>query len=180
MKVENNKVVSLSYILEVDGKVIETVTSNNPMQFIFGTGRLLPKFEHHIEGKEVDDIFDFTLKADEAYGMKDPEAIIKLSKEAFRIDGEINEKILYLGNHIPMRNQDGHRMDGIVELIQGDTVTMNFNHPLAGQDLHFKGEVVAVRDTTPEDFANTEGCGCGCSGDCGDAQQGCGDGCGCQ
>lgn len=187
MKIENNKVVSLSYILKVDGEEIETVSKDKPMEFVFGTGYLLPKFEQNILQKQIGDSFDFVLKADEAYGNVDPEAVIDLSKEIFMVDGAIDNNVLFVGNQIPMRDQDGNRLYGVVESIQNDTVTMNFNHPLAGCDLHFKGEVVGVRDVTPEDLASG-GCGCGCSsGGCGD--EGCGDksggccgdeGCGCQ
>ena len=165
MKIENTKVVSLSYILTVDGEVIETVTTDKPMTFMFGTGYLLPKFEQNIENKEVGDNFEFTLKADEAYGNIDPEAVIDLSIDIFKVDGKIDEEVLFVGNQVPMRDQDGNRLYGVVEAIDEDKVTMNFNHPLAGNDLHFKGEVVAVRDATPEDLAGNDGCNCGCGDD---------------
>lgn len=176
MKIENNKVVSLSFTLTVDGEVIETVTNDKPMQFMYGTGYLLPKFEQNIAGKEVGDSFDFVLKADKAYGNVDPEAVIDLSKEIFMVDGKVDEEVLFVGNQVPMRDQDGNRLYGVVESIQDDTVTMNFNHPLAGSDLHFKGEVVVVRDATPEDLASQGGCGCGCGSE-GCEDGGCDDGC---
>ena len=68
MKIQTNKVVSLSYTLTVDGDVIETVTAEKPMQFIYGTGYLLPKFEENIKEKSVGDLFDFVLAAADAYG----------------------------------------------------------------------------------------------------------------
>lgn len=178
MKIENNKVVALSYTLKVDGEEIETVSKDKPMEFIFGTGYLLPKFEQNIEGKKVGDTFDFTLKAEEAYGQADPEAIIDLSKDIFMVDGVIDDSVLFVGSQVPMRDQDGNRLYGTVESIQDTTVTMNFNHPLAGQDLHFSGEVVNVRDVSPEDLASN-GCSCGCDNEgCSDGN--CGDDCGCQ
>ena len=164
MKIENNKVVSLSYVLMVDGDVIQTVPNDKPMEFMFGTGYLLPKFEQNIEGKVVGDTFDFILSADEAYGQEDPEAVIELSKDVFMVDGEIDDEVLFVGNEIPMRDQDGNRLHGTVVSIQDDTVKMDFNHPLAGADLHFTGEIVSVREATPEDLAGSCGCGCGCEG----------------
>lgn len=68
MKIGKDKVVSLSYTLTVEGDVVETVTSDKPMDLIFGTGYLLPKFEQNVEGKEVGDTFDFMLTATEGYG----------------------------------------------------------------------------------------------------------------
>ena len=87
MKIGKDKVVSLSYTLTVDGDVVETVTSDKPMDFIFGTGYLLPKFEQNVEGKEVGDTFDFMLTATEGYGEVSEEAIFELPKDMFMVDG---------------------------------------------------------------------------------------------
>ena len=83
MKIQTNKVVSLSYTLTVDGDVIETVTAEKPMQFIYGTGYLLPKFEENIKEKSVGDLFDFVLAAADAYGEINEDAIIELPKHIF-------------------------------------------------------------------------------------------------
>ena len=73
MKIGTNKVVSLAYTLEVEGDVMETVTSEKPLEFIFGTGYLLPKFEENVSNKVVGDAFDFTLTASEGYGEENPD-----------------------------------------------------------------------------------------------------------
>ena len=88
MEISTNKVVALSYTLVVDGDVIETVTAENPMQFIFGTGYLLPKFEENVSGKVVGDSFDFKLSAKEGYGEENPDAIVELPVDIFKIDGQ--------------------------------------------------------------------------------------------
>jgi FKBP-type peptidyl-prolyl cis-trans isomerase SlyD len=177
MKIAANTVVSLTYELTVDGDVIETVKAGKPMQFIFGTGYLLPKFETHIEGKGAGDTFDFMLPTADAYGEENPDAIVELQKHLFEVDGKIEDGLLTVGNVLPMVDANGTRMDGTVSELRGDVVVMDFNHPLAGADLHFKGGVVAVREATDEELANglfgeraaacsSSGCG-GCSG-CGD------------
>ncbi|MDR2449636.1 MAG: FKBP-type peptidyl-prolyl cis-trans isomerase [Prevotellaceae bacterium] len=176
MKIEANKVVSLSYELTVDGDIIETVKADKPMQFIFSTGYLLPKFESHIEGKTAGDTFEFTLAAADAYGEEDPGAIVELSKHLFEVDGKIEDGLLTVGNTLPMADANGNRMDGTVEEVRDDVVVMDFNHPLAGATLHFKGAVVEVREATGEELTNglfgeraascSSGCG-GCSG-CGE------------
>jgi FKBP-type peptidyl-prolyl cis-trans isomerase SlyD len=167
MKIENNKSIALAYVLKVDDEIIETVNKENPMKFIFGQGYLLPKFEEYIAGKEIGDTFAFELKAADAYGEIIEEAFVELEKKMFEIDGVIDENLLTLGNVIPMRDSDGNRLNGTVDKIDGDIVVLNFNHPLAGCDLSFSGEVVDVHDITPEEFASLHNsCGCGCS-ECG-------------
>jgi FKBP-type peptidyl-prolyl cis-trans isomerase SlyD len=167
MKVEQNKVVSLSYRLEADGEVIEVVTKEKPMQFMYGIGHLLPKFEKQIENMSMGDKFDFILQAAEAYGEIDEMAIMELPKNIFEIDGQFDDQYIKIGENIPMQDQDGNRLYGKVEGIDNTSVTMNFNHPLAGSDLHFAGEIVSVREATPEDLSGSCCCGCDCSdGEC--------------
>jgi FKBP-type peptidyl-prolyl cis-trans isomerase SlyD len=178
MKVEQNKVVSLSYKLEADGDVIEVVTKDKPMQFMYGVGYLLPKFEKQIANMSIGDKFDFILQAADAYGEIDEQAIMKLSKDVFEIDGKFDDKYVKIGANIPMQDQEGNRLYGIVENIDNTTVTMNFNHPLAGNVLHFTGEIVNVREATPEDLSSCHECNCGydCDDDCCDEDSCC---CGC-
>ncbi|MDR3226305.1 MAG: FKBP-type peptidyl-prolyl cis-trans isomerase [Prevotellaceae bacterium] len=166
MKIENNKSVALAYVLKVDDEVIETVNKENPMRFIFGQGFLLPKFEENIEGKKIGDTFDFNLKAAEAYGEIENDAFVELSKEIFNVDGEIDESLFTIGNVIPMLDTQGNRLNGTVENINDDTIVMNFNHPLAGCDLNFTGEVVDVHEITAEELEELQNsCNCNCS-DC--------------
>jgi FKBP-type peptidyl-prolyl cis-trans isomerase SlyD len=173
MKIEKDKVVSLSYVLTVDGEALETVTVEKPMKFIMGTGYLLPKFEEHLSGKQAGEAFEFTLSASDAYGETVPEAIVELPSSVFEVDGQIEEGLLTIGNVLPMSDTDGNRLNGVIEEVRDHTVVMNFNHPLAGEELHFKGTVVAVREATPEELLQglygekSSGCGCDChSGDC--------------
>jgi FKBP-type peptidyl-prolyl cis-trans isomerase SlyD len=176
MKIEKNKVVSLSYTLTVEGDTIETVNEKNPLKFIFGTGYLLPKFEENVLNKVVGDTFDFKLSAKEGYGEVNSDAIVELPVDMFKIDGKVEDGLLTIGNVLPMQDSDGNRLQGTVEELKEDVVVMNFNHPLAGSELHFKGEVVEVRDSTPEELINglygekasscSSGSCSGCSGGC--------------
>jgi FKBP-type peptidyl-prolyl cis-trans isomerase SlyD len=165
MKVEQNKVVSLTYTLEVDDCVIEVVTKEKPMQFMYGTGYLLPKFEEQIANMNIGDKFDFVLQAGEAYGEIDQNAILDLPKNIFEINGRFDNQYVKVGESIPMQDQEGNRLYGTVESISSETVTMNFNHPLAGNILHFDGEIIDVREATPEDLQGSCGCGCNCNCD---------------
>ena len=171
MKVENNKMVGVDYKLTVDGQIADQSRPGQPLEFIFGTGMLLPKFEEAILGKEIGESVSFTLEAKDGYGEVIADAIVDLPKDIFMVDGKLAEDILFEGSQVPMSDAQGNRMMGIVKEVGESTVKMDFNHPMAGKTLNFDVEVVSVRDVTPEDLQG--GCSCGeCGGDCG---EGCGD-----
>lgn len=177
MKVQDNKVVHLTYQLKVDGEIADSATAEKPLQFIFGMGYLLPKFEENIAGKEVGDEFEFMLTAEQGYGLVNPAAIVDIPRNAFEIDGEFQEAYVQPGRTIPMMSAQGV-IHGKVLSVGADTVKMDFNHPMAGKDLHFTGKVELVRDATEDELKN----GLfgernkSCSGSCGSCEGGCGDG----
>ena len=196
MKIGQNKVVEFCYELEVDGQVVDHTTEERPLDYIHGTGSLLPKLEAHIEGMEPGAEFDVTLSPADGYGEIDPNRIIDLPKAAFEVNGEIREDLLVPGNTIPMMNSMGGVIPGVVLEVSEDSVKMDLNHQMAGKTLHFTGKVLTVREATEKEL--TEGlhgefvhsCGCGgChghDGDCGGCEGGhCGEdhdgdcGCGC-
>lgn len=194
MKIGQNKVVEFCYELEVDGNVVDHTTEERPLDYIHGTGSLLPKLEAHIEGMEPGAEFDVTLSPADGYGEVDPARIIDLPKAAFEVNGEVREDLLVPGNTIPMMNSMGGVIPGVVLEVSADTVKMDLNHRMAGKTLHFTGKVLTVREATEKEL--TEGlhgeyvhtCGCGgChghDGDCGECEGGhCSEegdcGCGC-
>lgn len=170
MKIAKDKVVSLTYTLTVNGKEIESVKAEKPLQFIFGAGMLLPKFEENVIGKEIGDAFEFQLVAKDAYGEMNPKAIVDLPMSIFEREGKVDYEIIKEGNMLPMQDADGNRLNGIIKEVKAleKKVVMDFNHPLAGQDLNFKGKVEAVRDAKPEELTNglyNENAPHECSGD---------------
>lgn len=155
MKVGKNKVIGMTYILSKDnvsGELVQEVSKDKPFVVLFGAGALLPKFEENLDGLSIGDTFSFTLTSDEGYGEKTPEAIVDLDKKIFEFDGKIDEDFLKVGANIPMQNEQGHPLTGLVLEVNEDTVKMDFNHPLAGQTLYFTGEVVEVREATAEEL----------------------------
>ena len=152
MIVEKNKVISLSYELKVEGQTMENVGADTPLQFIFGTGNLLPRFEEHLDGLQINDSFDFELKSEDAYGPVNKDAIVDVPMKAFEVEGKVDQELLKVGNHIPMLDQSGNRLNGLVVQIDSDLATMDFNHPLAGNDLHFNGKVEEVREATSDEL----------------------------
>ncbi len=145
MKVGNQKVVSLTYELrqkDASGELIQKVEKDRPFVYLFGVGGLLPKFEESLSGLEAGDEFSFELSAKEGYGEHNAEAIIDLDKKIFEVEGKIDENLLQVGNQITMQDQNGNPLDGVVMEIGDDKVKMDFNHPLAGMDLHFSGNIL--------------------------------------
>ena len=173
MKIGEKTFVALSYQLKVDGEVVETVTAESPLRFVYGTGFLLPAFEKQLEGLEPGGEFAFRLEPAEAYGDVVADAVVELPKEVFMIEGKIEDGLLEVGNQLPMSDNQGNRLVGVVKAVGENSVTMDFNHPMAGKALEFTGRVVEVREATPEDMmmGHHHGGGCDCCGD------GCGDGC---
>ena len=193
MKISANSVVEFCYDLEVDGQIVDKTTKESPLDYIHGTGGLLPKLEAHVEGMEPGDKFDVTLSPADGYGEVNPDLVIDLPKSAFEVNGEVREDLLVPGNTIPMMNSMGGVIPGIVLEVTEDSVKMDLNHQMAGKTLHFTGEIQTVREATEKEL--TEGlhgefvhsCGCGgChghEGGCSDCGGGCGEdhdcGCGC-
>ena len=170
MKITQNAVVEFSYELEVDGQVVDHTTKEKPLDYIHGTGSLLPKLEAHIEGMEAGDKFEITLAPADGYGEVDPQRIIDLPKAAFEVNGEVREDLLVPGNTIPMMNSMGGVIPGVVLEVTADSVKMDLNHQMAGKTLHFTGEIVSVREATEKELTDglhgeyVHSCGCGGGG----------------
>ena len=161
MKVENNKMVAVEYKLTVDGQIADQSQPGSPLEFLVGAGMLRPKFEEALMGKEPGDKVSFTLSPGDGYGEIMEEAIVDLPKNIFMVDGKLAEDILFEGSQVPMSDQQGNRMLGVVKEVGDEHVKMDFNHPMAGKTLDFEVEVVSVRDVTPEDLAAEGGGSCG-------------------
>ncbi|MCK9291433.1 MAG: FKBP-type peptidyl-prolyl cis-trans isomerase [Bacteroidales bacterium] len=157
MKIGNNKVVSLIYELrenDAQGELIQKVEKDHPFVYLFGVGGLLPVFEQNLNGLQPGDTFSFSMKADESYGQRTEEAIIELDKQLFEIDGVIDEELLTIGNQLTMQDHEGNPLEGTVLEVTDYKVIMDFNHPLAGFNLHFSGLVLEVRDASQEEIAH--------------------------
>ena len=194
MTVAPNKFVSLGYELYVGNSeervLMEETSPERPLTYIQGMGMMLPEFEKNIFGLKAGDKFDFTLTSEQAYGPRVDEAVHELAKEMFLTpEGELDANVQE-GATLPLYTPDGEMIRGSVLEIREDIVVMDCNHPLAGEELHFSGEVYDVHEATPEEIeaffgGHDGGCGCGCG--CGHDDEdhghkehdGCGGGCGC-
>ncbi|MCC7332927.1 MAG: FKBP-type peptidyl-prolyl cis-trans isomerase [Flavobacteriales bacterium] len=151
-----HKVISVNYNLHRDnehGDMIESTIGKAPLTFLSGMGQMIPDFENNVVGLVVGDNFSFGIKSENAYGSKSDEAIIELSHEIFIQDGKLVDEV-FVGNMIPLQDQNGHVVQAVVLKINDTTITMDINHPLAGQDLYFTGTILSVREATSDEVSH--------------------------
>ena len=153
MKIAPNHVVSLTYDLysPKDGTeaLVESATQEQPLTFLFGVGQMLPKFEENLSTLSTGDNYDFTISAADGYGEHDENAVANLPKDMFN-GADLPE----IGSILPLQDNNGNRFQGQVVSIAEDSIIVDLNHPMAGQDLHFKGEILNVRPATPEELSH--------------------------
>ena len=153
MKIQPQHVVSLTYDLYVDqdGKeaLVESATEEQPLTFLYGAGQMLPRFEENLSELSSGDSYDFLLSAEDAYGEYDEEAVANLPLEMF--NGTDTPEI---GSILPLQDNNGNRFQGQVVSVTEDSVIVDLNHPMAGQQLHFKGNILNVRPATPEELSH--------------------------
>lgn len=154
MKIEKHTVASVTYTLRVDGQLVEETGTDNPLTFLAGVGMMIPGYENQLMGKKEGDAYDITVNPEEGYGEVDPKAIVDLNKDIFKVEGEIREDLLQEGKTVPMQDQNGNPLEGTIKSISDETVTMDFNHRLAGKTLHFTGEILNVRKATDEEISH--------------------------
>lgn len=167
MKIDQNKMVSIIYELrETDsgGRILEELKESKPLNFIFGTGKLLPAFEANLVSLSGGDSFSFNLSSDKAYGERREEMITDVPLSVFENDGKVDENICRVGNEVPMVDGSGNPFYGIINEIMEDSVKMDFNHPMAGIDLFFSGKILDVREPTRDDLTAAGNSCSGCDG----------------
>ena len=190
-----NKYITVSYKLTAieNGvrELIEEAPVEHPFQFISGIGFALDSFESEILKCAKGDNFNFTIPCKDAYGERDEELVHRVPKSIFNnpTTGKFDEENVFEGNVIQMNDGEGNQFYANVGEITENEVLLDLNHPHAGKDLNFEGQVVEMREPTPAEIQDTlnfmsgNGCGggCeGCGGGCGDhdEEDGCGS-CGC-
>ena len=173
MKIEDKKVVAISYEVEVEGKVVDSASAEKPLDYIQGMRMIIPMLEAALEGKEEGESFSCTIPPEEAYGEYDLSKVFDIPKSSFEFKGKLREDLMEIGKYVPMLNSAGEVCHGMVVAVKDDKVTMDFNAPMAGKTLNFTGKVISVREATEKEL--TEGLhgeflppeeGCHCHGGC--------------
>lgn len=135
-----------------NGPMIQQVDKNQPFVFLYGVGNMLPKFEDNLKDMKAGDNYEFKLTSEEGYGERREDAIMDLNKSMFSVEAGIDENQLTIGNYLEMADKEGNPILGKIVEVKEDVVKMDFNHPLAGADLHFQGEILDVREATSEEL----------------------------
>jgi FKBP-type peptidyl-prolyl cis-trans isomerase SlyD len=178
MTISKDSVVSIEYSLTDDtNEILDSSEGMGPLEYLHGHSNIIPGLERELEGKKAGDSFKVSVKPEDAYGAYDENLVVKVGREQFPDDVEIEEGMQFEaagpnGSHIVK-----------VTAVEGDKVTIDANHDLAGETLHFDVKVISVRESTEEERAQGglhSGCGCGCDHDDCEDEDCCGSGdCGC-
>ncbi len=147
MKIKKGDTIAVNYRLHADGpdgEMIEETIIGDPFRFVIGEEELLAKFQEVLMGLEVGEKFQVSIKAADAYGEEEESLYVEFPKSDFMEDGELDEEMFEEGEIIPMESPDGEVMEGVICEVKLNSIVLDFNHPLAGEDLYFEGEVVEV------------------------------------
>jgi len=167
---KENCVVAIEYEVKEAGttEVVDTNKGSEPLEFLTGTSQVIVGLENALIGMEKGESGDILVKASDAYGEVNPEALQTLPQEQF--EGiELAEGLVLYG-----QGEQGETVQVVVKSFTDTDVTIDFNHPLAGKDLMFSVTVMEVRDATEDEISSgrvggaDDGCcstdgGCGCN-----------------
>lgn len=139
MAISNNQVVSMEYEVKVEGNVVDSNVNQEPLEFTFGSGQIIPGLESRIASLSEGESASIVVPASEAYGEYNEEAMQKIPKEQF--EG------IELSIGLPLQGQgpDGNPIQVVVKDILDDEVLIDFNHPLAGKELNFDVNILSVK-----------------------------------
>ena len=150
MKVGKHTVVGIEYALHLgDGQVVDSAGAGEPLRYLHGTGQIVPGLEKALEGKEPGTSAKVVIEPEDGYGTRDEQAVRVVPREAFPPDAPLQAGAEFVvvddqQNQIPLR----------IEKIENGTVTVDFNHPLAGKTLHFDVKIIDVRAATEDELAH--------------------------
>jgi len=146
LKIMDGRVVSMEYTLNVDGNVMDSLEGREPLEYVHGAGNIIPGLEREMIGMAVGESKDVLVAAMDGYGEEDDKAFMDVPREQF--PKEIPMKV---GTELQVQNQAGQPMYACIDMVGDKSVRLDFNHPLAGKDLHFSVKVVGLREATDEE-----------------------------
>lgn len=145
--VQDGLVVSMEYTLTVDGEVLDSSKDAGPLQFLAGYDNIVTGLEREMIGMKIGESKDVVVSPEDGYGEFDEEAFMDVPRTEFPADMELEE-----GMELHVSDEDGNQQMAFIESFDDDSVRLDFNHPLAGAELHFNVKVVALRDPTAEEI----------------------------
>jgi FKBP-type peptidyl-prolyl cis-trans isomerase SlyD len=148
MPIKQNQVVTINFTLKDEtGEIIDSTQGNNPFSFISGNNQILPKLEESISIMLIGSKTNVKLNPVDAYGEYKEEAVQTVDRSEFPQDVELEEGMSFMA-HTP----EGKQVPLTIAGVEGDKVTVDFNHPLAGRALEFDVELLNIRDATLEEL----------------------------
>lgn len=147
MQAANQTVVSIDYTLkDDDGDILDSSAGSAPLVYLHGADNIIPGLEAALTGKSVGDAFTVVVSAEDGYGPYDDSLVAEVERDRFPGANEIE-----LGDEFQANTPDGPRMVTVIG-IDDDAITIDANHPLAGETLHFDVKIIAVRAATKEEL----------------------------
>jgi FKBP-type peptidyl-prolyl cis-trans isomerase SlyD len=146
-KIEDGQVVSMDYSLSVDGELLEGSQAGQPLEYLHGAGSIIPGLERQLDGLALGESKQVVVSAADGYGQRDAEAVMDVPR------GEFPAGIpLQVGTELQVQDKDGGPLYARIAEVGAETVRLDFNHPLAGKELHFEVKIVGLRPATPEEL----------------------------
>lgn len=150
MQISANKAVSIDYTLTNDGgEVIDSSAGGAPLVYLHGAGNIIPGLEAALEGKQVGDELKVSIEPEDAYGEFSAELVAVLGRQMFEGVDELE-----VGMQFHASAPDGGMQIVTITALDGDEVTVDGNHPLAGQRLNFEVKVISIRDASEDELAH--------------------------
>lgn len=146
-RVEEGMVVTLDYTLQVDGEVVDSSKDGRPIQFIQGQEHIIPGLERELYGMRLGEEREVIIPPEAGYGPVEPEAGMDVPRREFP-----PEIPLEIGTEVQLRTRDGEIINARIDSIGPEIVRLDFNHPLAGKELHFNVRVIDLRMATEEEI----------------------------
>lgn len=148
-KVADDVVVSIDYTLTVEGEVVDSTEGEEPLEFLHGHQNIIPGLERELSGMKIGDSKKVVVPPGEAYGEVDPENVVDVPRSEFPTEIPLEE-----GTELEVKNADGEVLSATIAEVNGDTVKLDFNHPLAGKELTFDVTISDLRAATEEELAH--------------------------
>ena len=149
MKVGKNTVVSINYTLkDKAGQVLDSSEGRSPLVYLHGVGQLIPGLENELEGESVGTNKQVVITPEDAYGHRQDDLLHVVSKGGFT-----GEEEMFEGMQVQLETDNGPAI-AVIAKIDGDEVTLDLNHPLAGEELHFDVSIVELREASADEISH--------------------------
>jgi FKBP-type peptidyl-prolyl cis-trans isomerase SlyD len=145
-RIDRDLVVGIEYRLTVDGSEVDSTSDRGPLHYLHGHGNIIPGLEKALEGLGVGDDLDIEFAPGDGYGERDPQRVVEIERNRLGFEPEV-------GAVVAAQLPDGRSQHLMIAAVSDETVTLDGNHPLAGQALHFEVKVASIREATADEIA---------------------------